>query len=245
MLGALKAMYVFVSHIISYIVFLILYSNHRNVLFLILSQKCSCKYGHSCFIIKTWHLQQYWRTYHLQSYRLWCVYGETCTVYCWCTTVFGLHMSCISRQDKMYQFVAPTTSDLTPADVNWWEILQGIVCLAVWGEMSLRHKPGLLYCARSSWCWDWDTEWTDSFCKYCVSVETIMFKYIKWLHFYNKLLASFDFPVLLEGLHNLLNDWISLTFHRNPHFSHVHWHCGLSYDKSTASSKASSPHSAI
>ena len=115
----------------------------------------------------------------------------------------------------------------------------------VWGEMSLQHKPGLLHCARTSWCSGWDTDWTNSFCKYCVSVKSIVLKYIKWMHFRNVLLASFDFPVLLEGLHNPHNTWVSLTFHRNPHFSHVHSPCGLSYDKSTASSKASSPHSMI
>jgi hypothetical protein len=59
-------------------------------------------------------------------------------------------MSRISGEDKMDRFVAPTTSDLIPADLNWWEILQGIVSLL--GEMSLQHKPALLHCARSSWC---------------------------------------------------------------------------------------------
>ena len=92
--------------------------------------------------------------------------------------VFGIPMSHISGEGKMDQFVAPTTSDLTPANLNWWEILQSIVCLTCGGEMSLQHKPGLLHCAGSSWCWGWDTDWTDSFCKYCVSVETIMLKYI-------------------------------------------------------------------
>jgi len=66
----------------------------------------------------------------------------------------------------------------------------------LWGELSLQHRSGLLHCAGSSWCCGWDTDWTDSFCKYCVSMETIMLKYIKWMHFYNKLLASFHFPVL-------------------------------------------------
>ena len=52
-----------------------------------------------------------------------------------------------------------------------------------WGEMSLQHKPVLLHRARSSWCRGWDTDWTNSFCKYCVSMETIMLKCIKWMHF--------------------------------------------------------------
>ena len=65
------------------------------------------------------------------------------------------------------------------------------------------------------------------------------------MHFCNKFLASFDFPVLLEGLHNLRSDWIPWTYPRNPHFSQVHSHCGLSYDKFTVIYKASSPHSAI
>ena len=38
-------------------------------------------------------------------------------------------MSHISREDKMDQFVAPTTYDLTPADLYCWEILHGIVCV--------------------------------------------------------------------------------------------------------------------
>jgi len=37
-------------------------------------------------------------------------------------------MSHISGEDKMDQFVTPTTSELTPVELNWWEILQGIVC---------------------------------------------------------------------------------------------------------------------
>ena len=60
---------------------------------------------------------------------------------------------------------------------SWWLILVGNSaghCLFdLWGDVSLQHKPGLLHSARSSWCHGWDMDWTNSFCKYCVSTETL------------------------------------------------------------------------
>ena len=53
----------------------------------------------------------------------------------------------------------------------------------LWVELSLQHKPGLLHSARSSLCQGWDTDWNNSFCKYSVSMKTIVLKYIKWMHF--------------------------------------------------------------
>ena len=103
-------------------------------------------------------------------------------------------MSRISGEDKMDRFVAPTTSDLTPADLNWWEILQGIVLFDLWVRWAF--KSSLDFCTVVGVLGvEAEIEWTNSFCKYCVSMETIVLKYIKWMHFHNKLLASFHFPV--------------------------------------------------
>ena len=90
-----------------------------------------------------------------------------------------------------------------------WEILQGSVCLFVclfdlWGLLSLQHKPGLLYCARSSWCQGWGTDWTNSFCKYCVSMKIIVLKCIKWMHFLLLPLGA-ELPLMVENV-GLLND---------------------------------------
>lgn len=66
--------------------------------------------------------------YHLLYYRLWFVRDGTPALFTGnLEHSLGLPMSHISREDKMYQFLAPTTSDLTPADLHWSEILQGIV----------------------------------------------------------------------------------------------------------------------
>jgi hypothetical protein len=52
-----KKQYMYLYHtFISYIMFLIMSSNYRNVLLLKLSQKISSKHGHSCFITERWQL---------------------------------------------------------------------------------------------------------------------------------------------------------------------------------------------
>ena len=73
-----------------------------------------------------------------------CAWWDTCTVYWQCVTVFGLPISRIIRQDKMDQLVAPTTTYLTPADLNWWEILQHVVCLACGGKWA--YNTSLDFC---------------------------------------------------------------------------------------------------
>jgi hypothetical protein len=134
-----------------------------------------------------------------------CVWWDTCTVYWHCIRVFGLPKSRSSREDKMDRFVTPTSSDLTPADLNWWEILQSIVCLT--GVMRWAFNTSLDFCTvlgvlvfRVRYGLDWQL------CKYCVSMQTIMLKYVKWMHFYTKLLAPFHFPV-----HPILCNAVNVT----------------------------------